>query len=72
MGTRTTAVLVTIAFSLVGVVGDDFLELASGRGQPLRTGVFYVGFALYASTAKLVETSALPTGVVFMRYRRGA
>ena len=51
MGTRATAVLVTIAFSIVGVVGDYFLKLASGREQPLRTGVFYVGFALYASTA---------------------
>ena len=51
MGSRATAVLVTIAFSIVGVVGDYFLKLASGRGQPLRTGVFYVGFALYASTA---------------------
>jgi small multidrug resistance pump len=51
MGTRTTAVLVTIAFSLVGVVGDYFLKLASAREHPLRTGVFYVGFALYASTA---------------------
>src|SRR5262245_35564214 len=51
MGSRTTAVLVTIAFSIVGVVGDYFLKLASTRAQPLRAGVFYVGFALYASTA---------------------
>ena len=50
--TRTTlAVLVTIGFSLVGVVGDYFLKLASGREQPLRAGWFYVGFVLYASTA---------------------
>jgi drug/metabolite transporter (DMT)-like permease len=46
-----TAVAVTIAFSLVGVIGDYFLKLASAREQPLRTGWFYVGFALYASTA---------------------
>src|SRR6266487_6002808 len=51
MGTRTIAVLVTIAFSVIGVLGDYFLKLASGREQPLRTGWFYLGFALYASTA---------------------
>ena len=51
MGTHTLAVLVTVAFSVVGVVGDYFLKLASEREQPLRTGWFYLGFALYASTA---------------------
>ncbi len=51
MRTRTVAVLVTIAFSIVGVLGDYFLKLASEREHPLRTGSFYVGFALYASTA---------------------
>src|SRR5262245_20344148 len=51
MNRTTLAVLVTIGFSLVGVVGDYFLKLASGREQPLRAGWFYVGFALYASTA---------------------
>src|ERR1051325_1370346 len=51
MGTKTIAVLVTFAFSPIGVVGDYFLKLASGREQPLRTSWFYVGFALYASTA---------------------
>jgi small multidrug resistance pump len=45
------AVAVTIIFSLIGVTGDFFLKLASARDQPLRTGWFYVGFALYASTA---------------------
>ena len=50
-GTSTIAVLVTVAFSVVGVLGDYFLKLASTREQPLRTGSFYVGFALYASTA---------------------
>ena len=38
MGTRTIAVLVTIAFSVIGVLGDYFLKLASAREQPLRTG----------------------------------
>ena len=51
MGTRTVAVLVTIAFSVIGVLGDYFLKLACARDQPLRTSSFYIGFALYASTA---------------------
>ena len=51
MGIKTIAVLVTIAFSVIGVLGDYFLKLASAREQPLRTGWFYIGFALYASTA---------------------
>jgi multidrug transporter EmrE-like cation transporter len=51
MGKTTLAVLVTVAFSVVGVLGDYFLKLASAREQPLRTGWFYLGFALYASTA---------------------
>jgi drug/metabolite transporter (DMT)-like permease len=51
MGTRTIAVLVTIAFSGIGVLGDYFLKLASARDQSLRTGWFYFGFVLYASTA---------------------
>src|SRR5436309_13039215 len=51
MGTKTIAVLVTAAFSVIGVVGDYFLKLASAREQPLRTGWFYLGFVLYASTA---------------------
>ena len=50
MGTKTIAVLVTIAFSVTGVLGD-YLKLASAREQPLRTGWFYLGFVLYASTA---------------------
>jgi len=45
------AVLVTIAFSLVGVHGDYYLKLASQREHSLRSGWFYLGFALYASTA---------------------
>ena len=51
MGTRTIAVLVTIVFSVIGVLGDYFLKLASAREQPLRAISFYLGFALYASTA---------------------
>jgi multidrug transporter EmrE-like cation transporter len=44
-------ILVTIAFSILGVIGDYFLKLASSREHPLKTGAFYLGFALYASTA---------------------
>jgi len=51
MGTKTLAVFVTIAFSIIGVLGDYFLKLASGREQPLRSTSFYLGFALYSSTA---------------------
>ena len=51
MGTKTIAVLVTFGFSIIGVVGDYFLKLASARERPLRTGWFYLGFFLYASTA---------------------
>jgi multidrug transporter EmrE-like cation transporter len=51
VGPRALAVLVTVAFSAIGVVGDYFLKLASEHAQPLRTGAFYLGFALYASTA---------------------
>lgn len=51
MGTKTIAVLVTFAFSAIGVLGDYFLKLASAREQPLRTSWFYLGFVLYASTA---------------------
>jgi drug/metabolite transporter (DMT)-like permease len=49
--TKTLAVLVTIAFSLVGVLGDYFLKLASREENSLRTPWFYVGFALYSATA---------------------
>jgi small multidrug resistance pump len=51
MEKNTLAVLVTLGFSVVGVVGDYFLKLASGKDEPLRSGWFYVGFAVYASTA---------------------
>ncbi|MDR3623463.1 MAG: transporter [Paludisphaera borealis] len=44
-------ILVTVGFSIVGVVGDYLLKLASSQKYPLRSGWFYVGFAVYASTA---------------------
>lgn len=51
MNEKTTAILVTIGFSIIGIVGDYFLKLASGHDQPLKARSFYLGFALYASTA---------------------
>ncbi|VTT97656.1 EamA-like transporter family OS=Singulisphaera acidiphila (strain ATCC BAA-1392 / DSM 18658 / VKM B-2454 / MOB10) GN=Sinac_7175 PE=4 SV=1 [Gemmataceae bacterium] len=51
MDPKALAVVVTLAFSLVGVVGDYFLKLASRDDNPLATRWFYVGFAFYASTA---------------------
>jgi drug/metabolite transporter (DMT)-like permease len=51
MDNKTVAVIVTIAFSVVGVVGDYFLKLASAREDSLKTPSFYIGFTLYAATA---------------------
>jgi drug/metabolite transporter (DMT)-like permease len=51
MSKTVVALLVTLAFSIVGVLGDCFLKLASTREHSLRSGWFYLGFALYASTA---------------------
>ena len=51
MGKQALAVIVTIGFSVVGVVGDYLLKLASRQPSPLRSRWFYVGFAVYASTA---------------------
>ena len=51
MSSHAIAVLVTIGFSAVGVLGDYFLKLASQQAAPLRSGWFYIGFAVYASTA---------------------
>ena len=45
------AIAVTLLFSVIGVVGDYFLKLASQEKQSLRSTWFFVGFALYASTA---------------------
>ena len=44
-------ILVTVGFSAVGVLGDYLLKLASAQKNPLRSGWFYIGFAVYASTA---------------------
>jgi small multidrug resistance pump len=51
MNAKTLAILVTVAFSVVGVIGDFFLKLASRENNSLRSPWFYIGFALYAATA---------------------
>ena len=51
MDKTALAILVTIGFSVVGVLGDYFLKLASGEEQSLKSIWFYIGFAVYASTA---------------------
>ena len=51
MSNTTIAVLVTIGFSVVGVVGDYFLKLASAKENSLKAVEFYIGFVVYASTA---------------------
>jgi multidrug transporter EmrE-like cation transporter len=51
MENKWLAVAFTVAFSCLGVVGDYFLKRASDQPAPLRTRSFYVGFAVYASTA---------------------
>jgi small multidrug resistance pump len=45
------AILVTVGFSIIGVAGDYLLKLASDQENPLRSKWFYLGFAVYASTA---------------------
>jgi small multidrug resistance pump len=51
MDKTTLAILVTIGFSVVGVLGDYFLKLASNEQSSLRSPWFYIGFVVYASTA---------------------
>jgi drug/metabolite transporter (DMT)-like permease len=48
---KALGVVVTVAFSLLGVVGDYFLKVASEQPRVLATPAFYVGFVIYASTA---------------------
>jgi drug/metabolite transporter (DMT)-like permease len=48
---KALALLITVGFSIVGVIGDYFLKLASEQPRPMRTPWFFIGFAVYASTA---------------------
>src|SRR4051794_2020102 len=50
MDKTALAVIVTIAFSAVGVVGDYFLKLASAKDESLKSPAFFIGFLVYAST----------------------
>ena len=70
MAGKTLAVLVTIAFSLLGVLGDYFLKVASGQEHWLRSPSFYVGFVVYASTAFgwLVVMKHLKLGTIGVLY----
>src|SRR3954447_13511060 len=51
MDKTALAVIITIAFSVIGVVGDYFLKLASAKDESLKSPTFYIGFLIYASTA---------------------
>lgn len=51
MDKRSLAVVVTIVFSLLGVLGDYFLKVASAHENSFKTKWFYVGFVVYSSTA---------------------
>jgi drug/metabolite transporter (DMT)-like permease len=51
MESKALPVLVVVAFSGIGVLGDYFLKLASEEPDSLRSPWFYVGFVVYASTA---------------------
>ena len=51
MEKTTLAVLLTIAFTVWGVIGDYFLKLASAEPNWLKSKWFYLGFLMYSSTA---------------------
>jgi drug/metabolite transporter (DMT)-like permease len=51
MNPKEWSVLVGIAMSCIGIVGDYFLKRASEAKQPLLTSWFLLGLVLYSSTA---------------------
>jgi small multidrug resistance pump len=51
MNKTQLALLFTLGFSVLGVVGDYFLKVASLSERPFRSAAFYVGFVVYGSTA---------------------
>ena len=51
MPSNALAIVVTLLFSAVGVLGDYFLKLASAQPVPWRNRWFLIGFAIYSSTA---------------------
>ena len=51
MRSTSLAIVVTLLFSGVGVLGDYFLKLASEQPVPWLTRWFLIGFVIYSSTA---------------------
>ena len=51
MNQTRLAILVTVLFSVVGVVGDYFLKLASGTERSFTSTWFAIGLFVYSSTA---------------------
>jgi drug/metabolite transporter (DMT)-like permease len=51
MENKPLARAVTIGFSIMGVLGDYFLKLASDSRNPLKSRWFFIGFVVYAATA---------------------
>ena len=51
MDNKALPLLITVGFSLLGVLGDYFLKLASAEEHSLRSKWFFIGFVVYASTA---------------------
>jgi drug/metabolite transporter (DMT)-like permease len=51
MWKNAVPIAVTLAFSVVGVLGDYLLKLASAEKQPFKSPWFYFGVVVYSSTA---------------------
>lgn len=51
MDPKSKALLITVAFSAWGVLGDYFLKLASEQPEPFKSRWFFLGFTVYSSTA---------------------
>jgi small multidrug resistance pump len=51
MTNASTAVLITILLSTIGVAGEYFIKIASQNQRPFLTGAFACGLGLIAATA---------------------
>jgi small multidrug resistance pump len=51
MNKATSAMVLAVVMSAVGIAGDYFLKRASERKSPLASADFVIGLVLYASTA---------------------
>jgi small multidrug resistance pump len=71
MDSRTVAMFVTIGFSIVGVLGDYFLKLASDREQSLRSAWFKLATigVVYSVSMTLLLTAI---GVLLFREKLNA